>query len=276
MSEIDVPFLIDLLRRAAKAEILPRFRALGPTAVREKSSPLDLVTDADEAAEAMISAELRARYPEALILGEEAAALDPSLLQGFDQAGLCFVIDPIDGTANFAAGLTLFGVMLAVLRQGRVVCGLIYDPIADDCAVAVEGEGAWMLAADGACVRLRVATPAPFAAMSGNLSWRYFPPAQQPAVLAAARRFGGSFDFRCAAHQYRMMAGGHCQFLVFYRLLPWDHAAGSLLVREAGGYAALLDGRDYQPAILEGGYLCATDRDSWHSIMQLFGDPAPR
>lgn len=269
IANFDIEFINDLLRRVAKAEILPRFRHLAAGAVRVKSSPLDLVTDADVAAEVMIASELLARYPHALIVGEEAAAVDPHVLDGLASADLAFVIDPIDGTSNFAAGMGLFGVMLAVVAQGEVVAGIIYDPLADDSAIAVKGEGAWRVDALGRRTRLQVAAAAPFEEMIGTLSWRYFPIEQRPSILAAATGFGGNFDFRCAAQQYRLMASGNCHFMLYYRLMPWDHAAGYLLLREAGGYAAMLDGREYRPSILEGGYLCATDADSWHSLRRL-------
>ena len=263
---IDIIALNDLLRRAAAAEIMPRFRNLLPGSVRSKSSPLDLVTDADLAAEAMITAELRAQYPSALIVGEEAAAENPGLLDGLDDAELAFVIDPVDGTSNFAAGLGLFGVMLGVLRYGEVVAGIIYDPVVGDSAIAVRGEGAWSQNAAGNRTPLRVAAADAPKYMIGGLSWRFFPKPHRPAIVTAAARFGGTFDFRCAAHHYRMLAAGHCHFMVYHRLLPWDHAAGWLLHTEAGGRAAMLDGRDYRPSIMSGGYLCAPDRDSWQEL----------
>jgi len=271
---IDISELDDLVRRTAAAEIMPRFRRLRPGSVRTKTSPLDLVTDADIAAEAMITAELRARYPNALIVGEEAASEDPGLLDGLDDAGLTFVIDPVDGTANFAAGLSVFGVILAVLRYGEVVAGIVYDPVAGDSAIAVRGEGAWLEDAAGNRTTMRVATRAPLKAMVGSLSWRFFPKPQRPGILAAAAQFGGNFDFRCAAQHYRMIAGGHCHFMLYHRLLPWDHAAGWLLHREAGGHAAMLDGRDYRPSIFKGGYLCAPDPECWQELAGILRAPA--
>jgi fructose-1,6-bisphosphatase/inositol monophosphatase family enzyme len=265
----DIGFLNDLLRRAAAAEIMPRFRCLAPGAVRAKSSPLDLVTDADTAAEAMITRELRQRFPGALVVGEEAASADLRLLDGLAEAELAFVIDPIDGTANFAAGLGLFGVMLAVVRRGELVAGIIHDPVADDSAMALRGEGAWTEDAAGGRSPLRVAAAAGLGEMQGSWSWRYFPMAERGSVLAAAARLGAIFDFRCAAHHYRMLAAGNSHFSLYYRLLPWDHAAGSLLHREAGGYGAMLDGRDYRVDVSHCGYLCAPDRDSWREIRAL-------
>ncbi|HVB66292.1 MAG TPA: inositol monophosphatase family protein, partial [Acetobacteraceae bacterium] len=121
--------LAALLRATARAEILPRFRRLAPGAVRQKSGPLDLVTDADEASERIIAAGIAARWPGALIVGEEATAADPTLLARLAEAELAFVVDPLDGTFNFAAGVPLFAVMAAAILRGRVVMAAIYDPM---------------------------------------------------------------------------------------------------------------------------------------------------
>jgi fructose-1,6-bisphosphatase/inositol monophosphatase family enzyme len=110
-----------LLRSASRAEILPRFRRLGADAVRSKTGPLDLVTDADEAAERMITAGLEKLFPGCVVVGEEATAADPSLLGRLADADLAFVVDPVDGTANFAAGVPLFGCMAAAIRRGEIV-----------------------------------------------------------------------------------------------------------------------------------------------------------
>jgi fructose-1,6-bisphosphatase/inositol monophosphatase family enzyme len=256
----------DILRDAARSEIMPRFRHLAAGAVRHKTGPLDLVTDADEAAEQVIAAGLAARFPGCVIVGEEAASADPSLLQTLAGADLAFVIDPVDGTANFAAGLPLFGVMAAAIRRGEVVAAAIYDPVGDDTALAVRGEGAWIESADGECVPLHVAAPAPVSEMSGNVSWRFMPEPQRGTVCGNLPRLGGSWDYRCAAHEYRMTAAGHCHFLVFNRLLPWDHAPGWLLHHEAGGYAARLDGSPYNATETDGGLICAPDRASWEAL----------
>jgi fructose-1,6-bisphosphatase/inositol monophosphatase family enzyme len=100
----------NILRHAAQAEILPRFRGEMAQDIRHKTSSFDLVTDADEAAEAAIAAALQREFPGCAVVGEEAAAHDPTLLDTLSEANLAFVVDPVDGTKNFSAGLPLFGV----------------------------------------------------------------------------------------------------------------------------------------------------------------------
>ncbi len=260
--------LATILRDTARAEILPRFRRLDAAAVRHKTGPLDLVTDADEAAERMIAARLTRHFPNCVVVGEEAASAAPSLLLHLADADLAFVVDPVDGTANFAAGLPLFGVMAAAIRHGEVVAAAIHDPVGDDTALALRGEGAWIESEDGRRVDLHVARPAPVAEMAGNVSWRFMPEPQRTTVCGNLPRLGGSWDYRCAAHEYRMVAAGHCHFVVFNRLLPWDHAPGWLLHREAGGFAAKFDRSAYSPTLTDGGLICAPDQQSWEALRE--------
>jgi fructose-1,6-bisphosphatase/inositol monophosphatase family enzyme len=265
-SAADLATLAELLREAGRTEIMPRFRRLGDGAVRQKTGPLDLVTEADEAAERQLTEALGCWFPSAVVIGEEATSADPARLRLLADADLAILVDPIDGTANYAAGLPLFGVMAAVVVRGEVVAAAIHDPVGDDTALALRGEGAWIETPDGQRVALRVAVPVPVEMMTGNVSWRFLPEPQRSIVCANLPRLGGSWDYRCAAHEYRMAAGGHCHFLFFNRLMPWDHAPGWLLHREAGGYAARLDGSDYRPTVTDGGLICAPDRESWDAL----------
>ncbi len=261
-----------LLRAAARAEIMPRFRKPGGAGVRMKSGPLDLVTDADEAAEAMITLGLERRFPGCLVVGEEAVARNPTLLDGLTAADLAFVVDPVDGTSNYAAGLPLFGSMAAALVRGEVVAAVIHDPVVDSSSIAVRGEGAWEQSADGGRADLRVAMAVSVARMTGAASWRYLPAELRRVVLPNLQKLAQVWDFRCAAQQYRMLAAGQCDFLMFHRLMPWDHLPGWLLHREAGGYAARFDGTAYCPGQLDGGLICAADRQSFEALRDALFD----
>ena len=255
----------ELLREAARAEIMPRFRRLAAGAVRSKTGPLDLVTDADEAAERAIAAGLVQRFPGCLVVGEEGAAADPGLLGRLADADLAFVVDPVDGTANFAAGLPLFGTMAAAILRGEVVAAWIHDPLSDDTAIALRGEGAWIEAPGGTGGRasLRVAAAAPLERMVGDLSWTYLPEPLRTCVASRLPLLAGTVGLRCAAHAYRSVASGYLHLLLFNRLMPWDHAAGWLLHREAGGFSAGFDGQPYSPLRHGGGLICAPDAPSW-------------
>jgi fructose-1,6-bisphosphatase/inositol monophosphatase family enzyme len=262
----DLSKLDGLLRDAARDIIMPQFRRLPTGAIRQKSGPLDLVTDADEAAEHFITEALERAYPGCLVVGEEAASRDRSLLTRLAGAELAFTVDPIDGTSNFAAGLPLFGTMAAVTVRGRVEAAVIHDPVSGSSAMARLGAGAWDLAADGASTPMRVAAPVPASHMTGAASWRYLSPELRDEVLPNLQLVAQVWDFRCAAHQYRMLAAGHCHFLMFNRLMPWDHLPGWLLHKEAGGYSAKFDGSAYAPGETTGGLICAPDHASWSAL----------
>jgi fructose-1,6-bisphosphatase/inositol monophosphatase family enzyme len=266
VTDAEIAAVIALIRDVSRTEIMPRFKHLKPADIHTKSGPLDPVTIADEAAEKALTAGLKKRFPDADIIGEEAVAANPDLIKRVAQPGKIWIIDPIDGTANYASDLPLFGVMLALVEADKVLAGFIHDPVCDDTAVAVAGQGAWMVAPDGTKSPLHVAAPQPVKRMTGSVSWRYMPEALRTHVLHRLDKLAGVTDYRCAAHQYRMLAAGHCDMQIFRRLYPWDHAAGFLLHQEAGGYARHFDGTPYKPSQIEGGLLLAPDEASWHEL----------
>jgi fructose-1,6-bisphosphatase/inositol monophosphatase family enzyme len=256
----------NILRDAAQAEILPRFRNLDAGAIRHKSSPLDLVTDADEAAERRITADLARAFPGAVVVGEEATAKNEGLVHVLATAELAIVVDPIDGTKNFASGLPLFGVMASVVAADEVIAGAIYDPIAEDWVYGLRGEGAWLEHVDGKRFDLSVAKPPPLGEMLGLVSWMFLPEPLRSTVTRNLSKVAGAANYRTAAHEYRLVAAGHYDFCMYGKLLPWDHAAGVLIHAEAGGYSARFDGTPYRPSLTTGGLLCAADRAAWEML----------
>jgi fructose-1,6-bisphosphatase/inositol monophosphatase family enzyme len=272
-SEHDLHQVGNALTLAARTEIMPRFGKLTSAQIRQKSSALDLVTDADEAAEALIGATLTAAFPGSLIVGEERASRDPSLLQAIGPAELAFVIDPIDGTRNFVSDLSLFGVMAAATIRGEIVGGVIYDPVCRDWAYALRGGGAWMEQEDGTRVALHVADPAPLSAMEGVVATGFLPEPLRSTVICNLTKLAASVNLRCAAHEYRMASAGDCHLLLYNRLMPWDHAAGWLLHQEAGGYSARFDGTPYRVTHLNGGLICTPDENTWHLVRHELLEP---
>lgn len=255
-----------ILREAARREVMPRFRRLADGDIRAKQNPVDLVTEADEAAERFICAELAKAFPGAALIGEEGVTKDPSLLEKLAQADLAFVIDPIDGTLNYASDLSLFAVMAAVIIKGEIAAAVIHDPTAEDSAMALRGGGAWLSRADGASRDLRVAAPVAIRHMNGMASWQYFPEPLRSTLPGRFPAFLEVGSLRCCGQEYRLAAAGRLQFLLYGILNPWDHAPGVLLYSESGGHARLLDGRLYTPTERSAGLLCAPDEASWQEI----------
>jgi len=259
--------LADKVRQAARQEILPRFQQIRELDVRAKADATDLVTAADEAAERFLKREIERMMPGVLFVGEESASSDPSLLDRLDHAETAVVVDPLDGTANFVSGMPLFGVMAAVVRQGKPVAGIIYDPMSDDWVMAEQGGGAFLIRPDGSERRLSVSTPVSLPEMVGYVSTDFLPPAVKPDILARLAKARMFSSHRCAAHMYRAFASGHGHFVMLDRLTPWDHLAGTLIATEAGGHVACLDGSRYDATKRTGALLTATDPDSWQILM---------
>ncbi len=259
----DAEVVARLIAEAAEAEVMPRFRRLPAHEVGEKARG-EVVTVADHAVERRLEAALKALAPGSVVLGEEAAAADPRLLGVLTGGEPVWIIDPLDGTSNFADGVPVFAVMVAFARSGEVLAGWIYDPVARRMASAALGEGAW---ADGE--RLRVAAPdADPAAMTGALLAGFFGRRDLARRLMARRgRVRTVPGLRCAGHEYLRLARGETQFALFSRLMPWDHAPGVLIHAEAGGYGAYLEGGPFNPARTDAsGLLLAPDRASWEAL----------
>ena len=264
-SSADLHRLGDILASAAETEIMPRFRKLTTAQIRQKTSAFDLVTEADEAAEAVIEAALARDFPGAAVIGEEGTAKQPALLETIAEADLAFIVDPVDGTRNFASNLPLFGVMAAVTMRGEIIASVIHDPISKDWAYALRDAGAWIEGEDGVRRLLRVCEPASLAEMDGFIGTNYLPEPLRGTVNGNLARLASTCSLRCAAHEYRAAASGHCHVLLYSKLMPWDHAPGWLLHREAGGYSAHFDGTPYQPTHFGGGLICAPDEASWQA-----------
>jgi fructose-1,6-bisphosphatase/inositol monophosphatase family enzyme len=260
-----------LIAEVAAAEIMPRFHKLEPGHVIEKVAG-ELVTIADRAAEERLTKVLRGMLPGSLVVGEEAVAADPGELDRLTGEQPVWIIDPIDGTTNFVEGRNDFGVMVCLAHKGQLIAGWIHRPVTGVTAMAEAGGGAWM---DGARVRLGE-PPQTAAEMTGTLlvgtfgDRRYNSRMQQRRNLVQAVRSSHS-----AAIEYWRLLLGDLQFSVFTRLLPWDHAAGVLLHREAGGHSGYLDlGDAYVPSDMQRpGMLLAPTRSAWQTLhATLLGD----
>lgn len=264
----------NLVRRAARAEIMPRFRKLDMGQISEKSGPLDLVTDADVGAEAIITRGLQIAFPSALVIGEEAVAKNDALLDKLAEAELSFLIDPVDGTWNFAKGMPLFGTIIAACRFGRPVYGLIYDPLGDDLVEADLDTPAFQKFATGRTTPLVTAAAKPQADLMGYIPFSLLSPEAKTLVGAKLPKVQLISTLRCSAHEYRMLAQGAIDFVMGTRMTPWDHAAGVLLCQQAGGHAAMLDGRAYT-AMEQGYLLCASSKAVWDDVADLFSALVP-
>ena len=239
MSDALTRSVAGIMEHAAARAILPRYQSLAAHEIDAKAAD-DLVTVADKEAEAMLAEGLARLLPEAAIVGEEAAHADPALLDKLGDA-LCWIIDPLDGTNNFAHGRQPFGILVALAEAGETIAGWIYDPLSGRLCHARRGHGAW-IGEERIAARTTGAEP-PVAA----ISVLFMDPARREGIKAQIAPHYSLVDIpRCAAEQYPRLVLGVNDVSIFERTLAWDHAAGVLFLNEAGGKVARPDGRPYR------------------------------
>jgi len=251
-----------VIRETAAAEMLEKFADLDPDDIGEKS-PNDFVTAVDLAMEACFARRLPELLPGSVMVGEEAVARDASLLERLAGERPVWVVDPLDGTANFASGYPLCCAIVALVVGGETVAGWIYDPFSDRLAAAERGGGAFMGGR-----RLVIGRPASLRDMNGAIYGRAFrvSTAYREIWGRGRGRLGHCFNARCVGQEYLARLAGRAHFGLYTRLNPWDHAAGCLLHEEAGGAAAMHDGAPYRPLGPRRGLLVAPDWDIWRTI----------
>ncbi|HEX6686176.1 MAG TPA: inositol monophosphatase family protein [Candidatus Limnocylindrales bacterium] len=247
--------VVTVLREVAEELVLPRFRNLAEGDISEKA-PGDLVTIVDRESEAALGKRLAGLLHGSLVVGEEAVSEDHRVLERIGDPGPVWVIDPIDGTGNFAAGREPFALMVALLRGGRPVLSVIYEPVPGTVATAEAGAGAYL---DGERMTLDH-SPLEVGDLVASVHTRYLPETLREEVGARLPRLGAVLPSRhCAGHDYpELVRGGH-HFVLYWKSLPWDHAPGALLVREAGGVVRHFDGSQYDPALPHPGLLVCRD-----------------
>jgi len=258
MVKVDPHRVAEIIRSTAEEVILPRFCCLTSGQVKEKG-PGDLVTIADTEAEQLLTRRLTELLPGSLVVGEESVAADAKVLDRLSGEAPVWIIDPVDGTRNFAHGRPKFAVIVALVARGKTVQGWIHDPLEHQTYVAEQGAGCH----DQQGTRLTVAAaPAQLSELRGSIGNRKMD-AVANAVAKMVRQ--GS-----AAHDYIDLILGRLHFTYYKRLRPWDHAAGILMHAEAGGVSRLFNGEPYRPVYTEQAILMAPDADSWERIRALF------
>jgi len=216
-----------------------------PLHIQEKSHRADLVTEADKASEAVIVARLHAEYPAATILGEEGGER-----KGTSQER--WIVDPLDGTTNFAHGYPLFCISIAYERDGELLAGVVYAPIMNELFAA--GRGAGVRLDDKP---LHVST---IPSIEDAMLCTGFKPSDYetnaPYFAQASRRAQAVRRDGAAALDLAYTAMGRFDGFWEFDLAPWDTAAGVLLVREAGGRVSAIDG---SPFALSGKSIAASN-----------------
>jgi fructose-1,6-bisphosphatase/inositol monophosphatase family enzyme len=246
----------ELMRETAAAELLPRFRNLSKAEVRQKR-PGDIVTVADLASEQRLASGLAKILPGVPVVGEEAVEKDPGLLELVARPGeACWIVDPLDGTANFAAGRDRFAMIICLVQDTKAVAGWILDVPNDRLAVAQRGSGVHF---DGKEVQgLPSARP-----LNGFVGYKIAKSLDQQLSSAQRARLGTITTLRCAGAEYLEILAGRASFSLYRTTKPWDHAAGTLMMREAGGGAVQFGAAPYSPAQpLNAGLITASTKEA--------------
>jgi fructose-1,6-bisphosphatase/inositol monophosphatase family enzyme len=255
---VETADVLTLLRDVAEEVVNPRFRSLAAEDIGEKN-PGDLVTVADREAEVRITEALSRAYPDALVLGEEASSADAALLDRFRAAEHAFTVDPVDGTKNFVAGSPDHAVMVAEIRAGEVVRSWIWQPQHETAYVAERGAGAWR---NGE----RLVRPALGDELRGVTSRRRW----IGRALGTLRPL--ELTWVCCGVDYPKVIEGAADYALYRRAKPWDHAPGSLLLTEAGGFVGTFDGTPYRAQDHEpSGLVSAADRATYDVVQRLVG-----
>ena len=237
MSVIDREMLA-LMRDVTETVILPRYQNLARGEIEEKAAN-DPVTIADREAEAVLFEGLARLDADIGFVGEELVHADPDVARLMD--GPCWIVDPIDGTRNYAAGKGPFGIIVALADGGEAQAGWIYDCLSGRFASAHRGEGAFI---DGERISARETGESPPVAA---ISLLFVDESRRERMKGAIAPHYRMVDIPlCAAEQYPRLALGTNDVALFERTLAWDHAAGALWLNEAGGRVARPDGSAYR------------------------------
>ncbi len=231
--------VLDIMNDVANAEILPRFQKLKDSDISEKK-PGDLVTVADHASEAAFRQHLPNVLPGSVVLGEEGFEDDPRSLDVLKGSAPVWIVDPVDGTRNFAHGKPPFTVIIALVQNGVTHAGWIIDPLKQDAVWAVAGQGAWHKA-QGAYMKIvrDQKSPEDLTMTAGAKLQKRMAQAGDDTGIPVPNVVD---RYRCAGREYMDIALGTLDLARFGGILkPWDHAAGCLIVRELGGLADNVD-----------------------------------
>jgi len=217
---------------AAREELLPRFRQVG---YRHKADD-SLLTEADLAMQQRLAQEFSRRWPQIAFLGEEMGAEEQQRLLSGGEQGV-WIVDPLDGTRNFASGLPFFSVSVALLLDGGVVLGVVYDPMRDECFSAAVGQGAYC---NGMPLRA-LTSPQELRQTTTIIDFKRLAP-ELASRLVTERPFSSQRSFGSVAMDWCWLAAGRCHTYLHGAQRMWDYAAGLLIFTEAGGSSMTLNG----------------------------------
>ena len=224
--------LQQIIRQAASEELMPRFRKMQRTFKADGS----VVTEADLAMQQRVTEALQQQWPEIALLGEEMTEAEQHAQMAHSQTGL-WILDPLDGTSNFAAGIPCFSVSLALVVDGEVQLALIYDPILNESFSAIAGQGAWL---DDQPLK-PVASDLQLSKCIAQVDFKRLP-TEMAVRLISQPPYGSQRSFGSGTLDWCWLAAGRVHLYLHGQQKLWDYSAGQLILREAGGHSCNLQG----------------------------------
>lgn len=264
MPPINPEKIATYIREVAADKIMPRWQQLAKHEISTKSGPTDLVTIADLEAEEDLTRIFKDLIPGSHVLGEEAVSKNetPIGLLGSEE-GYIWVIDPVDGTLNFAEGSDKFATIVALAHKGQIIQSWILDIPQDRMAMAEQGGGVEL---SGARVTYPLITK-DLNDTRGFISRKFLPPKMREELKPVIEQeFGNVETYLCCAHEYLDILAGEAYFSLYSRIRPWDHQAGAMMMREAGGVTKKWDGSNYTTKDQRGGLICAPSDEVFDHI----------
>lgn len=234
--------VVAAVRQAAAEEIMPRWRRLAAHEVMQKDSPYDLVTVADRLAEERITASLTALLPGSVVVGEEAVHEDPTLYEALGGDAPVWIVDPVDGTRQFVHGDDGFCTLVALAHHGELLGSWTYAPVRELLAIARRGHGATLNGQP-----LLSGSPRPGEELEVAYSHPDSTDAEARRALLGLHTSGvAPRPCGSAGLEYLAVASGAIAATAFSWQMAWDHAAGLLLVAEAGGAQSTVAGEPFR------------------------------
>lgn len=271
MASIDQIHLRDqvseLIQEVSNTLIMPRFRSLRDDDISTKSAPNDIVTIADIEAEAWLAPRLLDLLPGSAVVGEEAVSRGEASTDLMASNDLVWTLDPVDGTLNFAKGNEDFCCMVALCHQQSVLAAWIYFPTSRKLFWASQGNGTWRKCVGKEYEQIKTSKVNSTAAITNRFFSRPDLKEKREHILD---ELSPTQKTQCAGHDYCRAALGTYAFVAMAKLMPWDHAPGTLLVKEAGGQV-WLNKSTYCPTVLSGTLISGSDLKRMELAAALLG-----